>query len=163
MPERKIISKIAFFPDLNLTWIMTKYLFILFFFLYFNCDAQSYLGKTRKEIYKLAETDLADAKLSFNVNADGTFIKAINDYETLYYYLEDDICVRFEVYKPYTCNCLETDVQAYNMNLISDGDHKWISRDYARIYEMTLYGTNYRLSVTPNHKPAENSLSSNKE
>lgn len=130
---------------------MAKYIFIFSFFLYFNCNAQSYLGKTRNEIKKLSKVDFQDAKITFSSNSDNTFIKIINSYETLFYYLENDVCVKFVVYKPFNCKCLNTDIMAYETNLISYGDLKWISQDYSKIYEMELFSEHYSLSIVPVH------------
>lgn len=137
---------------------MAKYLFIFFFFLYFNCNAQSYLGKTRKEITELAKDHFEDAKFTFNSNSEATYIKIVHDYETLYYYLENDVCVKFVVYKPFSCKCLHTDIMAYETNLISYGELMWISPDYTKIYEMELFGEDYSLTIVPVH---EQSLTSN--
>ena len=139
---------------------MTRFLFILFFFVSFTCSAQSYLGKSRKEIYKFFKTEFTDAKISFNSDSEDTYIRIINGYETLYYYMKNDVCVKFVVYKPYSCNCIETDIKAYESRLVSYGDLKWISQDYSKIYEMSLYGTNYSISVVQNTK---SSLASSNE
>lgn len=133
---------------------MAKCLFLLSFFLYFNCNAQSYIGKSKKEILQLFKKDFSkDARLSFNSSSNQTVIEIINDYETLYYYLEEDTCVQFIVWKPYSCGCLETDVKAYNENLISNGNLEWKSKEESKLYKMTLYENNYCLRVEPYQKP----------
>lgn len=128
---------------------MARILFIFLLFVCFNGNAQSYLGKSRKEIAKLAKTDFSNPKVSFNSNSEHTYVKIINEYESLYYYLENDVCVKFVVYKPYSCNCLEADIQAYKSQLISYGDLKWVSKDNSKIYEITLYGNKYSISIVP--------------
>lgn len=125
--------------------------FFLFFclFLYFNCDAQSYLGKSREEISRLSQKDFKDAELTFVADAERPFLLLKNGYETLYYYLQNEVCVEFVVVKPYSCNCLETDFNAYQENCIALSPFKWASKDYSKLYQMDLQKTTYSLSITP--------------
>lgn len=143
---------------------MAKYIFLLSFFLYFNSNAQSYIGKSKKEILQLVQKDFTkDAKLSFNSNLGHPYIEVTNDYETLYYYLEEDICVRFVVWKPYSCGCLETDIKAYNENLISNGDLEWKNKEESKVYTMSLHEDNYSLRIEPYQKPTVYSSTSQME
>ena len=119
-------------------------------FLYFNCHAHSYLGKTKKEVFNQSGIDFEDGELSYSADAEQPFIKIVHGYETLYYYFENDTCVKFKVVKPYSCNCLETDIQAYQKHCIPLGELKWISQDQSKIYEMSLMEHTYSLSIVPN-------------
>jgi hypothetical protein len=125
-------------------------LFSLAFFLSFSCVAQSYLGQTREEIYQLISEDFKDIEPTFFADSERPYLQLKNGYETLYYYLEDDICVEFVVIKPYSCNCLETDFNAYEENCIALAPFKWASKDYSKFYEMTMQDSTYSLSIVSN-------------
>lgn len=135
---------------------MARLFFLLPLFFYFNCHAQSHLGKSKNELLKIAEASFPRAETSYiNDPDEGNFIRIINGYETIYYYFEDEVCVRFVVLKPYSCNCLETDIEAYKKNTIALGNLKWVSKDYKKLYQMKLKQEYYSLSVVPNteHEP----------
>ena len=129
---------------------MRTILLLFCFFLYFNGSAQSYLGKTREEITRLAGEDFKDAELIYTASPERPYLQLQNGYETLYYYLKNNVCVEFVVVKPYSCNCLETDFQAYQDNCIALGPFKWVSKDYSNVYQMSMQKTTYSLSITPN-------------
>lgn len=129
---------------------MARLLFLLPFFLYFNCHAQAHLGKSKNELLKITESEFPRAETSYIAEPEGAYIRVMNGYETLFYYLENDVCVRFEVLKPYSCNCLEDDIEAYKKNAIALGNLKWVSKDYKKIYQMTLKQEYYSLSILPN-------------
>jgi hypothetical protein len=136
---------------------MARYFLILcFLFLSLNLHAQSYLGKNKEEIYELVKARSKKAILEYasdSLDAQHPYIKVSHHYETLYYYLEDDVCVKFEVVKPYSCNCLDTDLKAYQQNCIAVGDLKWVDKEYTNIFKMTMYEKEYKLSITPAHNP----------
>lgn len=130
--------------------MMSRLLFILPLLFYFNCQAQSHLGKSKTELLALTKKAFPDAKTSFYDKADSSYIEVLNGYETLYYYLKDDICVKFVVLKPYSCNCLETDIEAYRKNCIALGNLSWLSKDYKKLYQMNLRQEYYSLSIVAN-------------
>ena len=139
---------------------MAKLLLFSFLFLYisFSCTAQSYLGKTKEEIYQLIDENFKEPSTTFTADSEQPFIQLENGYETLYYYLKNDVCVKFVVVKPYSCNCLETDFTAYQENCIAIGPFKWASKDYTKIYQMTMQDRTYSLSIEPNASKALSSL-----
>lgn len=155
--------------DLFITYIsplkMARSLFILFslcLFIYCgNLHAQSYLGKNKKEIYQLVQARSAEALLTYHPAPDGpdlAFVEVSFLYEKLYYYLEDGVCVKFEVIKPYSCNCLETDIEAYQQACIAVGDLQWINKEYTNLFKMSLYENEYKLSITPINQPKTSKL-----
>lgn len=131
---------------------MAKIFLFSFLFLYisFNCNAQSYLGQSREEIYQLVSEDFKDVDPIFFADSERPYLQVKNGYETLFYYLEDDVCVEFVVVKPYSCNCLETDFNAYQENCIALAPFKWASKDYSKFYEMTMQDNTYSLSIVAN-------------
>ncbi len=122
----------------------------IFLALSFHCAAQSYLGKSKEEIQQLAKQDFEDAALVSRAEAERPFLQIKNGYETLYYYLKEGVCTEFVVVKPYSCNCLETDFNAYQENCLPLSPFKWVSKDYSKIYQMSLNKTSYSLSIVPN-------------
>lgn len=130
---------------------MVKIFLFSFLFLYinFSCHAQSYLGKTKEEIYQLIDEDFEEASPTFTADSERPYLQLENGYETLFYYLQDEVCVEFVVVKPYSCNCLETDFNAYQENCIALSPFKWASKDYSKLYQMNLQKTTYSLSITP--------------
>lgn len=139
---------------------MAKIFLFSFLFLYvnFSCHAQSYLGKTKEEIYQLMDEDFEEPSPTFTADSERPYLQLENGYETLYYYLEDNVCVKFVVVKPYSCSCLETDFNAYQENCIAIGPFEWVSKDYTKIYQMTMQDRTYSLSIVPNGSKALSSL-----
>lgn len=129
---------------------MARLFFLLPLFFCFSTYAQSHLGKTKTELMEITRTTFPRAETSYVNEGDAAYIQVHNGYETLFYHLKDDVCVSFEVLKPYSCNCLETDIEAYKKNAIALGNLKWVSKDYKKIYQMTLRQEYYSLTISPN-------------
>jgi hypothetical protein len=93
-----------------------------------------------------------EAKLiGIDPTTDLALIKINHNYETLYFYLVNDVCVKFVVSKPYSCNCLATDIMAYNSNLTSIAKLKWVSKDFKKVYQTTLDKKEYTVSIVLNY------------
>lgn len=134
---------------------MARLFFLLPLFFCFNGYAQSHLGKTKTELLELCRSDFPRAETIYVNEGDAAYIQVLHGYETLFYHLEDDVCVMFEVLKPYSCDCLETDIAAYKKNAIALGNLKWVSKDYKKIYQMTLQQEYYSLSIIPTPRANE--------
>lgn len=127
---------------------MIRLLFFCLLFAGYNNYAQTFLGNSKAEILASAYDDFAQNKIAIkDIDTTKSYIKVVNGYETLYYHLEDNVCTEFVVVKPYSCNCLEVDITAYNENCITIGDHEWISKDQSKKYKMTLNEGDYAVSV----------------
>lgn len=132
---------------------MSRFLIILFLFISFSATAQSYLGKNKEEIVNLTQSEFKNIKLTFDqISKDSACIKVVNRYETLYYFLIEDVCVEFMVVKPYNCNCLEKDIYNYDKHLISLGENTWMSKDMSTNYQMIFDEKEYAVSVARNHQ-----------
>ena len=123
----------------------------LFFFLLcisFNIHGQTFLGNSKAEILAAAFESYGSGKISVEkFDKTSSFITVKNGYETLYYYLMNDVCVEFVVEKPYSCNCLDVDIAAYDKNCIATEENVWVSKDYSKKYQMVLNESNYSVSV----------------
>lgn len=122
---------------------------ILFFLsICFNGFSQTYLGSSKSEVIKSSYEKLEQKNILIDdIGSDSSYVKIKNDYETLYYYFIDDVCVEFRVFKPYSCQCLDQDIAAYEESCIAIGDKKWISKDGSKLYQMDLLEENYIVSV----------------
>jgi hypothetical protein len=129
---------------------MAKLFFLLPLFLYFNCHAQAHLGKNKNELIAIAKAAFPQAEINYVTENEASYIQVLNGYENLYYYLEEGICVKFVVLKPYSCNCLETDIEAYRNHCISLGNLKWLSKNQEKLYIMKLKQDSYSLTIVPN-------------
>jgi hypothetical protein len=107
--------------------------------------SQSYLGKTKKEVKEIAakvydEVDvISESETSFKMNCDG---------EVTEFFLMNDVCVKFNALKSYKCDCLASDIKAYNENLQSIGNMKWVSKDSSKLYEIFLNNKDYTISIS---------------
>lgn len=131
---------------------MIRFAFLLLFFQCFESHAQSFLGHTKEEIQKLIPKtkNMVDPEVKYIEEGGITYLKVTNDYETLHYYLDEGVCVQFEVIKPYSCNCLKTDYAAYQEHCLAIGKLNWVSSDYALQYKMELLEDTYRVTVKRN-------------
>ena len=127
---------------------MTR-LFILFFLVFcFNGFSQSYLGSSKSDVVKSSYEKFEQENIIIDdIGSNSSYVKIKNGYETLYYYFIDDVCVEFRVFKPYSCQCLEQDIAAYDANCIAIGDKKWVSKDRSKLYQMDLNEKDYIVSV----------------
>lgn len=127
---------------------MIRLLFFCLLFVGFKSYAQTFLGNSKAEILASAYADFDEDKIAIKkLDTADSYIKVVNGYETLYYYLKNDVCAEFVVVKPYSCNCLQVDITAYNENCIATGDHEWVSKDRSKKYKMTLNESDYAVSV----------------
>jgi hypothetical protein len=127
---------------------MSRLLFFLLLLISFHGNAQTFLGNSKTEILASAYENFEIDKISIKkFDEKSSYISIVNSYETLYYYLIDDICVEFLVEKPYSCNCLEVDITAYDENCIATGEKEWVSKDYLKKYKIVLNESTYAVSV----------------
>ena len=127
---------------------MKPLIFLALFLASFNSFSQTFLGQSKEEITRFSFNNYDAQKMSVKkVDKSASYVKVINDYETLYYYLVDDICVEFQVVKPYTCQCLEEDIAAYDINCISIGEKEWVSKDFSKLYQLTMNESDYTVSI----------------
>lgn len=126
---------------------------IIFFLFSFTTSAQTYLGNNKEEILKKSEVDFKNFKIFYEeINETLSLIRIKDDYEILTYYLINDACVKFEVSKPYSCQCLSKDIMNYNSKLTSIGKFKWVSKDLSKVYQLKMNKDDYNISVSLNFK-----------
>lgn len=128
---------------------MIKYVVFLIGIIPLAGNSQSFLGETQRKIFKLSEDLFEGTKTYQKLDESFSFLKILNEYETLYYFFEDGICVEFMVSKPYSCECLDQDIEAYNTACIPVEEGKWMSKDRTRLYQMTLNKDEYTVSIVP--------------
>jgi len=131
---------------------MAKFIMIFFLFIGFTGNAQTFLGKSKEDIYNKYKSETSKGvEISDEISDDSISIITINhDYEVLNFFMVDDVCVKFVVSKPYSCNCLSTDIMAYNAQLTPIGKMKWVSKDLSKLYELTMDKKTYSVAIALN-------------
>lgn len=131
---------------------MAKFIFIILLFAGIAANAQTYLGYNKEAILESAKLDYKKREVRQEILNDSiSVIKIKNDYENIFFYLVDDRCVKFTVTKPYSCNCLSSDIMTYNSQLVSIGKFTWRSEDASKIYQIKLNKKSYEVIIIDNH------------
>lgn len=124
-----------------------KTLFLIFAALILSTAAysQSYMGKSKQEIKAIADETYDEVEV---ISETPNSLKLKCDTEINEFLLTDNICVKFNSTKSYKCDCLATDLKAYNENLKAIGNMKWASHDGSRLYEIRLDKEDYVVSIS---------------
>lgn len=124
-----------------------KTFFLIFAALILSSAAysQSYLGKSKEEIKALADKTYEEVVV---INETPTSLKLQCDLEVNEFLLADNVCVKFNSRKSYKCDCLASDIKAYNENLKAIGNMKWASQDGSKLYEINLDKKDYLVSIS---------------
>lgn len=126
-----------------------KTLFLTFVALTFSfvTYSQSYMGKSKEEIKAMANNTYDEVEI---ISETDNSIKLQCDEEINEFFITENVCVKFTSVKSFECNCLASDIKAYNEHLKAIGNMKWASQDGSRLYEIHLNKNDYMVSITSN-------------